>query len=107
MATQQKTKQRLLATAEAMAHGLYDANIINATTLREFNALCLPPVKEFSPSQIKRLRLREKISQAVFAKLLNTSPSTIQKWERGEKTPNGISLKLLNIVNSKGLKVLL
>ncbi len=43
----------------------------------------------------------------MFAAYLNTSISTVQKWERGDKSPNGISLKLLNLVESKGLEVLL
>ena len=50
-----------------------------------------------------------RVSQAVFAAYLNTSPSTVQKWERGEKKPNGPSLKLLkllNLVERKGLEVL-
>ena len=68
--------------------------------------LCLPPVKHFSAGQIKKLRLRHKASQAVFAAYLNTSPSTVQKWEQGKKHPNGPSLKLLNIVDQKGLDAL-
>ena len=59
-----------------------------------------------SAAQIKRLRTRLRVSQAVFAAYLNTSPSTVQKWERGEKKPNGPSLKLLDLVERKGLEVL-
>jgi putative transcriptional regulator len=79
---------------------------MDETTMREFDALCLPPVKIYTPAQIKRLRRRFKASQAVFAAYLNTSPSTVQKWEQGQKKPNGPSLKLLNIVDKKGLEVL-
>jgi hypothetical protein len=39
----------------------------------------------------------------VFAAYLNTSPPTVQKWEQGQKMPNGPSLKLLNLVDRKGL----
>jgi putative transcriptional regulator len=42
----------------------------------------------------------------VFAAYLNTSPSMVQKWEQGQKHPNGPSLKLLNLVDRKGLEVL-
>lgn len=52
------------------------------------------------------LRLREKASQAVFAAYLNTSVSTVQKWEVGEKSPSGPALKLLDLVERKGLKAL-
>jgi len=67
----------------------------------------LPAAGEtYTPAQIKRLRRRFKASQSVFAAYLNTSPSTVQKWEQGQKKPNGPSLKLLNIVDEKGLEVL-
>ncbi len=74
--------------------------------MREFDALCLPPIKEYTPEQIRRLRAKTKASQAVFAAYLNTSPSTVQKWEQGQKKPNGPSLKLLNLVDKKGLEAL-
>jgi putative transcriptional regulator len=79
---------------------------MNTRTMREFDALCLQPVKTLSGAQIKRLRTRLRVSQAVFAAYLNTSPSTVQKWERGEKKPNGPSLKLLNLVERNGLEIL-
>ena len=69
--------------------------------LREFDALCLPPVEHYSAGQIKKLRLRYKASQAVFAAYSNTSPSTVQNWEQGEVQPNGPTLKRLNIVDRK------
>lgn len=100
-------KQTPLEVAHEMAKGLYEANVIDATTMREFDALCLPPVKELSAREIKRLRLRERVSQAVFAKCLNTSTSTIKQWEQGDKHPRGTSLKLLNLVAEKGLVVLM
>lgn len=88
------------------AKDLRDAGLMNEVTLREFDALCLPPVKTFSAGQIKRIRVQAKASQGVFAAYLNTSKSTVQKWEQGAKKPNGPSLKLLNLVASKGLEVL-
>ncbi len=83
-----------------------DTGVMDAKTMREFDALCLPPVKVYSAEQIKHIRLRNQASQAVFAAYLNTSPSTVQKWECGQKKPNGPSLKLLNLVDQKGLEVL-
>ena len=88
------------------AKELHDAGVMNEVTMREFDALCLPPVKHYSSTQIKRIRMRSKISQGVFAAYLNTSKSTVQKWEQGVKKPNGPSLKLLNIVDQKGLEAL-
>lgn len=100
-------KHTMLETAHEMAKGLYQANVIDAMTMREFDALCLPPVKDLSANEIKKLRLREKVSQPIFAKCLNTSTSTIKQWEQGEKHPRGTSLKLLNMVSEKGLGVLM
>lgn len=96
----------ILATVHETVQGLHRAGVLDAKTLREFDALCLPPVKTYSAAQIRRLRTRNKASQAVFAAYLNTSLSTVQKWEQGRKKPNGPSLKLLNLVDQKGLEAL-
>jgi putative transcriptional regulator len=88
------------------ARDLHAAGVMKETTLREFDALCLPPIKEYTAVQIKRIRTKNKASQAVFAAYLNTGKSTVQKWEQGQKKPSGPSLKLLNLVAEKGLAVL-
>lgn len=89
------------------AKNLYAAGLMDEVTLRKFDALCLPPLTEFNADQIKRIRLGTKTSQSVFAAYLNTSKSTVQKWEQGVKKPNGPSLKLLNLVERKGLEALI
>jgi len=99
--------KRILETVHKTAKGLHDAGLMEITTMHEFDALCLPPVKEYSAIQIKRLREKSKASQSVFAAYLNTSLSTVQKWEQGKKKPNGPSLKLLNLVDEKGLDMLI
>jgi putative transcriptional regulator len=69
-----------------------------------FDALCLTPAEPLSPAQIRALRLRENASQAVFARHLNVTTGLVRQWERGEKQPSGVSLKLLNLVVRKGLQ---
>ena len=96
----------ILEVVHDSAKDLHEAGAMKETTLREFDALCLPPVKEFTAAQIKRIRMKNKASQAVFAAYLNTSKSTVQKWEQGQKKPNGPSLKLLNLVQQNGLEAL-
>ncbi len=96
----------ILEVVHESAKGLYDADLMNVETMRTFDALCLPLMRKLSPHEIKRIRLREKISQPVFAEYLNASPSTVKKWETGEKHPTGPALKLLNIVAEKGLSAL-
>jgi putative transcriptional regulator len=98
--------QKILKTVHETAKGLRDAGVLDTRTMREFDVLCLQPVKTLNAAQIRRLRTRNRVSQAVFAAYLNTSLSTVQKWERGQKKPNGPSLKLLNLVEQKGLDVL-
>jgi len=98
--------KKILDTVHDTAKGLHKAGVMDTKTMREFDALCLTPVKNLSAVQIKRLRTRNKASQAVFAAYLNTSPSTVQKWEQGQKKPNGPSLKLLNLIQQKGLDAL-
>lgn len=97
---------KLLDALHITSAGLHKAGVMDLTTMREFDALCLPSVKDYNADQIKGIRLRFKTSQAVFAAYLNTSPSTIQQWERGLKHPNGMALKLLSLVDSKGLQAL-
>ena len=96
-------KKTALEVAHEIATDLYKVGAIDAQTMHEFDASCLPPVEEYSPAQIKRIRLRNKVSQGVFAAYLNTSPSTIRQWEQGIKKPSGISLKVLNLVDHHGL----
>jgi len=100
------TRKSILKVVHEGARDLHTIGLMDAVTLREFDALYLPPVKSYDATQIKRLRLSNKASQAVFAAYLNTSTSTVQKWEQGQKKPNGPSLKLLNLVEKNGLDIL-
>ena len=75
-------------------------------TMRQLEALALPEVKILTPGQISRIRAQAGVSQNVMARYLNISSSTYQKWERGEITPQGGNLKLLNIAYRKGLEAL-
>ena len=96
----------ILKTVHDTAKGLKKAGVLETKTMREFDVLCLPPIKAYSARQIKHIREANKASQAVFAAYLNTSLSTVQKWEQGQKKPNGISLKLLNLIEQKGIEIL-
>jgi len=86
---------------------LHQAGAIDKVTMREFDAICPPPVRAFSSADIKRLRERLKFSQPVFAHHLHTSTSTVRKWEQGETRPAGPALKLLNVIADKGLQAII
>ena len=75
--------------------------------MRHFDALCLEPVPSLAPDDIKSIRVTCKLSQALFARLINTSSSTVQKWESGEKRPSGLALKMLQVVKTHGVDVLM
>ena len=98
-----KFQSPALAAIHETASDLYATGGMDRKTMRRFDALCLTPVLEMTPARIRRLREREKASQAVFAAYLNVTPSLVSKWERGEKKPQGPSLKLLSLVAKKGL----
>ena len=102
-----KTKSPILDAIHATAKGLNAAGVMDQVTLREFDRLCLPPVEPLEPAQIKHIREASHVSQAVFARLLNTSVSTVQKWEIGQKKPTGTALTLLHLVQERGLDVVI
>lgn len=85
---------------------LPESGAISKVTMREFDAICPPPVREFSAIDIKRLREGLKFSQPVFAHHLHTTASTVRKWEQGETRPAGPALKLLNVIADKGLQAI-
>ncbi|HEY1750646.1 MAG TPA: DNA-binding transcriptional regulator [Caulobacteraceae bacterium] len=95
-----------LYTLVLSAAGLHRADVIDKATMREFDALCLTPVTPLAPEEIKALREREQVSQPVFARYLNVRRDAVSKWDRGEKRPNGPSLKLLNLAKAKGLQAI-
>ena len=100
-----KKKSPILEAVHQTARGLHKAGVMDQVTLREFARLCIPPVEPLEPEQIKKIREASHVSQAVFARLLNTSVSTVQKWEIGQKKPTGTALKLLHLVQKRGLEV--
>ncbi len=99
-------KSRLLNEMRETARGLERIGALDKQTMREFDVLTLPAVQDLTAKQIRAIRVRSKVSQAVFAAMLNTSISTVQKWEIGEKRPSGPSLMLLNVIRRKGIDAL-
>ena len=106
MANKKRTS-RLLSEVHATAQGLRRVGVIDKRRMHEYEALCHLDVPPLGAAKIKRIRKESNVSQAVFAAVLNTSVSTVQKWEIGEKVPSGPSLKLLNLIERKGLEVVL
>lgn len=93
-----------LAAVHETARGLFAAGAIGARTMKAFDEICLTPVAALTPAEIRAIRLREKTSQAVFARYLNVTTGLVSQWERGARRPRGASLKLLTLVAKKGLQ---
>jgi putative transcriptional regulator len=94
----------LMASVHETAEGLRAAGLMDKLTMRKFDAMCLTPIPRLKPKQIRDLRIKEGASQAVFARDLNVTTGLISQWERGEKHPQGTSLKLLALVARNGLE---
>ena len=106
MSNKRKFRSGAFEVIHASAQALFKAGVIGKATLREFDDSCLsvpPPIK---PRQIKMIREYNRVSQPIFARYLNTSESTIQKWETGAKRHSGMALRLLAVVQKHGLNVL-
>ena len=88
-------KSAVLAAAHESALGLTEAGVMAKLTMRMLDEMCLTPVAEMAPEEIRDLRVREHASQTVFARYLNVTTSLVSQWERGEKRPRGASLKLV------------
>ena len=106
MAAERKTRSQIHEAVHETARDLHAGGVIDKRRMREFDALCLEPVPAYSSRKIRALRQRFNISQAVLASVLNTSLSTVRQWEIGDKHPSGPSLKLLSLLDRKGLEVL-
>ena len=96
----------ILEVVHESAQELHDAGVMDSITMHEFDVLCLPEITHYTASQIQGIRKKEQVSQAVFAAYLNTTKSTVQKWEQGQKKPSALALKLLDLVERRGLELL-
>jgi putative transcriptional regulator len=100
-----KYRSDAMAAVHETMQALRDVGAIDKRTMRRFDSACLTPIRPLKPKQIKAIREKERVSQSVFANYLNVTSSLVSKWERGEKRPSGPSLKLLSLVEKKGLAV--
>jgi len=98
-----KFRSAAAAAIHETVSDLYKVGGADKQTMRKFDKLCITPLEPMTPRKIRAMRTREQASQSVFAFYLNVTPGLVSKWERGEKKPQGASLKLLNLVDKKGL----
>lgn len=96
-------KSDAFAAIHETVSDLYEAGMIDEQTMRRFDDSCLMPIREFTPEEIQALRECEQVNRTVFAHYLNASEDSIRQWEEGKEHPVGPSLKLLSLVERKGL----
>jgi putative transcriptional regulator len=106
MTATRKFKSDAFEAIHSAVAGMERAGTIDKATMRDFDETCLAVTPAIAPAEIKQLREANKVSQPVFARYLNTSESTVEKWETGAKKPSGAALKLLSIVQKHGLQIL-
>lgn len=101
-----KYRSDAMAAIHETMESLHEVGAINKQTMRQFDEACLTPIHPLTPEEIRTIREREHVSQSVFAHYLNVTTGLISKWERGDKRPTGASLKLLSLVDKKGLEAI-
>jgi putative transcriptional regulator len=100
--------EALVETARGMHKaGLLDRATYDKITMRHFAGKSLPKVAPITANQIRTMRARAKMSQAVFARHLNVTVGYVSQLERGAKQPTGAALALLDVIKRKGIEAIL
>lgn len=78
---------------------IVNSGLKTSFTKKELNSLgVIIPEVQLTTCQIKEIRENLNLSQTVFAKLLNVSPSSIRQWEQGKRQPTGATQVLLDLL---------
>lgn len=103
-----RLQRALLETADDMRRaGVMDAATHEKITLRHLGAKARMSVEPITGEEIRSLRERAHLSQAVFARYLNLTTGYVSQLERGAKRPTGPALVLLNVIRRKGIEAIL
>lgn len=95
-----------MAAIHETMEALHEVGAVDTQTLRNFDEACLTPVIQITAEEIRALRKREHLSQPVFARYLNVSKNLVSDWERGVKRPGGPALRLLTVIEKKGIQAI-
>jgi len=96
-------KSEAFAAIHETMDALHQIGAIDKKTMRDFDTACLADLPEMEPEEIRALRARERVSQPVFAAYLNVTRNLVSDWERGVKKPGGPALRLLSIIQKRGI----
>jgi putative transcriptional regulator len=105
------TDDSLNAVLLETAQGMYKTGLMDKAGYEKITMRHLKPtfavIGEISGVQIRKMRERARMSQSVFAQILNITPGYVSQLERGDKRPRGSTLKLLSVIKRKGVDPLL
>lgn len=87
------TEDEVLATAHALGAALHRVGAVDAATMCDLDALCLPPRPEYGGAEVRRIRAAARMNQPVFARLLGVDKSAVAQWERGVERPSGAAAR--------------
>ena len=93
----------ILKMTEGLARDLAEVGAMDRVTLREVEALCLPPTPTLTAADVRRIRAGTRMSQPVFAAVVGVGRQTVAQWEQGNRTPSGPSARLLDLIDRKGV----
>lgn len=86
---------------EDLKEGLQEAvNYEKGTGKAKVTTYHISPVKEYSNSQIRELRMKKGMSQTVFASFMGVSKKTVEAWEGGRTHPTGSACRLMDVLDS-------
>lgn len=100
-------RESIAKSIKSTVKDLKKIGLVDEITMKNIENLCLSEISEYTPERIVFIRKKFKLSQAALASIFNISPSTVKKWEQGDKRPAGASRKLLDIMERKGLESLI
>jgi putative transcriptional regulator len=96
----------ILDMTHDMAKDLHEVGAMDDITMRAMDRLCLPKARALGAADVKAIRKKTRMSQAVFAALLNVGSSTVAQWEQGNRSPSGSSARLLDVIDRKGVEAI-
>jgi putative transcriptional regulator len=111
MTARKKANARLTKELLEMAKGMHASGIMTDAayeriTMRHFEGISTT-TRPLTGDDIRALRTKARMSQAVFAHLLNVTTGYVSQLERGTKRPTGAALVLLNVIRRKGIAAIL
>lgn len=94
------------------AAGMHRTGIMNDAdytkiTMRHLGKDVMAQSEPVSPAEIRSMRERANMSQAVFARQIGVTTGYVSKLESGAKHPTGPALVLLNVIRRKGIGAIL